>query len=54
MLGAGPAGLTCANFLRNPEYQTVVYESQPVAGGMLGIAIPGFRLPRHVIQHSFR
>ena len=52
VVGAGPAGLTCAYFLAKMGYQTVVHEAQPVAGGMLGIAIPEFRLPRHVIQEE--
>jgi NADH-quinone oxidoreductase subunit F len=52
VVGAGPAGLTCAYFLAEMGYQTVVFESQPVAGGMLGLAIPEFRLPRHVIHEE--
>ncbi len=50
IVGAGPAGLTCAYFLAKMGYQTTVFEAQPVAGGMLGIAIPEFRLPRKVIE----
>jgi NADH-quinone oxidoreductase subunit F len=50
IVGAGPAGLTCAYFLAKMGYETTVFESQPVAGGMLGIAVPEFRLPRHVIE----
>ena len=48
--GAGPAGLTCAYFLAKSGYKVAVFEAQTVAGGMLGIAIPEFRLPREVIQ----
>ena len=50
VVGAGPAGLTCAYFLAKMGYSVTVFESQSVAGGMLGIAIPEFRLPREVIQ----
>jgi len=50
VVGAGPAGLTCAYFLAKMGYQTCVFESQPVGGGMLGIAVPEFRLPRKVIE----
>jgi len=50
VVGAGPAGLTCAYFLAEMGYAVTVFESQSVAGGMLGIAIPEFRLPRNVIQ----
>lgn len=50
VVGAGPAGLTCAYFLAKMGYQVTVFESQSVAGGMLGIAVPEFRLPRNVIE----
>ncbi|MFH1242876.1 MAG: NADH-quinone oxidoreductase subunit NuoF [Pseudomonadota bacterium] len=50
VVGAGPAGLTCAYFLAKMGYQVTVYEAQPMGGGMLGISIPEFRLPREVIQ----
>ncbi len=50
VVGAGPAGLTCAYFLAKMGYPVTVFEAQPVAGGMLGIAVPEFRLPREVIQ----
>jgi len=50
VVGAGPAGLTCAYFLAKLGYRVTVFEAQPVAGGMLGIAVPEFRLPGEVIQ----
>jgi len=50
VVGAGPAGLTCAYFLAKKGYKVTVFEAQPVAGGMLGITVPEFRLPRQVIQ----
>ncbi len=50
VVGAGPAGLTCAYFLAKMGYRTTVFEAQPVAGGMLGITVPEFRLPREVIE----
>ena len=50
IVGAGPAGLTCAYFLAKMGYRVTVYEAQPMGGGMLGISIPEFRLPREVIQ----
>jgi NADH-quinone oxidoreductase subunit F len=50
VVGAGPAGLTCAYFLAKMGYRVTVYEAQPVGGGMLGLAVPEFRLPREVIQ----
>ncbi|VBB42700.1 NADH:ubiquinone oxidoreductase, NADH-binding subunit (NuoF-like) [uncultured Desulfatiglans sp.] len=50
VVGAGPAGLTCAYFLAKMGYAATVFEAQPVPGGMLGIAVPEFRLPRAVID----
>ncbi|MGD9549365.1 MAG: NADH-ubiquinone oxidoreductase-F iron-sulfur binding region domain-containing protein, partial [Candidatus Krumholzibacteriia bacterium] len=50
VVGAGPAGLTCAYFLAKMGYAATVFEAQPVSGGMLGIAVPEFRLPRAVID----
>jgi NADH-quinone oxidoreductase subunit F len=50
VVGAGPAGLTCAYFLAKTGYRVMVFEAQPVGGGMLGLAVPEFRLPRGVIQ----
>ena len=54
VVGAGPAGLTCAYFLAKMGYQTTVFEAGPVAGGMLGIAVPEFRLPRQVIEEEIQ
>ncbi|MCK5417589.1 MAG: FAD-dependent oxidoreductase, partial [Desulfobacterales bacterium] len=52
IVGAGPTGLTCAYFLAKMGYKTTVFEAQPVGGGMLGIAVPEFRLPRTVIEEE--
>jgi len=54
VVGAGPSGLTCAYFLAKMGYQATVFEAQPVAGGMLGIAVPEFRLPREVIEEEIQ
>ncbi|MEW5721759.1 MAG: NADH-quinone oxidoreductase subunit NuoF [Thermodesulfobacteriota bacterium] len=54
VVGAGPAGLTCAFFLRKMGYETVVYEAKDRAGGMTSITIPEFRLPRTVIEQDIR
>jgi NADH-quinone oxidoreductase subunit F len=54
VVGAGPAGLTCAYFLAKMGYRTTVFEAQPLAGGMLGIAVPEFRLPRKVIEDEIK
>jgi len=50
VVGAGPAGLSCAYFLAQMGYPTSVFEALPIGGGMLSVAIPEFRLPHEVIQ----
>ncbi|MCL0036028.1 FAD-dependent oxidoreductase [Dehalococcoidia bacterium] len=50
VVGAGPAGLSCAYFLAQMGYGVTVFEALPGGGGMLSVAIPEFRLPREVIQ----
>jgi len=52
VVGAGPTGLSCAYYLAKMGYGVKVFEAQSVAGGMLGIAVPEFRLPRKVIQEE--
>ncbi|MEW5953250.1 MAG: NADH-ubiquinone oxidoreductase-F iron-sulfur binding region domain-containing protein [Bacillota bacterium] len=46
IIGAGPAGLTAAYYLRRKGYQTTVYDAAPVPGGMMALGIPDFRLPK--------
>ena len=48
IIGAGPGGLTAAFFLRMWGHKVVVFEALPVAGGMLTVGIPEFRLQREV------
>lgn len=50
IIGAGPAGLTCASDLVRLGYQPVVYEKLPKAGGMLLAGIPAYRLPRDILE----
>ncbi len=52
VVGAGPAGLTCAYFLRQMGYPVTVFEAKDRAGGMLGVTIPEFRLPRRIIEQD--
>ena len=49
VVGAGPAGLSCAYQLARRGYRVTVFESLPEAGGMLRYGIPDYRLPRDVI-----
>jgi heterodisulfide reductase subunit A-like polyferredoxin len=50
IIGAGPAGLSCAYYLAIEGYPVTIYEKLPVAGGMLAVGIPEYRLPREIIQ----
>jgi heterodisulfide reductase subunit A len=49
IVGAGPAGLTCAHDLAKKGYESVIFEAAPVPGGMLYLGIPEYRLPRDII-----
>ena len=44
IVGAGPAGLTGADYLARRGHEVVVFEAQPVPGGMLRVGIPDYRL----------
>src|SRR5262249_53268614 len=46
IVGAGPAGLTCAYYLALKGHYCKVFEMQPQAGGMLRYGIPEYRLPK--------
>ena len=50
VIGAGPAGLACADFLNRNGVQTTVYEQQPEIGGLLFFGIPSFKLDKEVMQ----
>ena len=50
IVGAGPAGLSCAYFLALDGYSVTVFEKQDRPGGMLTLGIPSFRLEKEVID----
>lgn len=50
IVGAGPAGLTCAHDLALKGYRVTVFEKFPVSGGMLSVGIPKYRLPREILN----
>jgi len=50
IIGAGPAGLTCAGDLAAMGYSVTVFEALHVAGGVLMYGIPQFRLPKEIVQ----
>jgi NADPH-dependent glutamate synthase beta subunit-like oxidoreductase len=49
IIGAGPAGLTGAYYLARKGYQVTVFEKLPVAGGMMAVGIPQYRLPKDIL-----
>jgi NADH-quinone oxidoreductase subunit F len=54
IIGAGPAGLSCAYFLARLGYKPTVFEAEPRPGGMLVQTIPAYRLPREVLAREVR
>ncbi len=52
IIGAGVAGLTAAHDLALLGYQVTVFEAESVAGGMLTIGVPLYRLPRELVQQE--
>ncbi|MDI6763231.1 MAG: FAD-dependent oxidoreductase [Thermodesulfobacteriota bacterium] len=52
IIGAGPSGLSAANDLARMGYAVTIFESFPIAGGMLNVGIPPYRLPREVVEQA--
>lgn len=52
VIGAGPSGLSAANDLARLGYEVKIYEALSVAGGMLNVGIPPYRLPREVVEEA--
>jgi NADPH-dependent glutamate synthase beta subunit-like oxidoreductase/CO/xanthine dehydrogenase FAD-binding subunit len=50
VVGAGPAGLTAAYYLRQAGHDVTVFDRMPEAGGMLTYSIPAYRLPKAVVR----
>jgi len=50
IIGAGPAGLAAAEYLREYGYDVHVYDRHDRAGGLLTYGIPGFKLEKHVVM----
>ena len=50
VIGAGPAGMTCAFFLAQKGYPVTVFERNKTPGGMLTYGIPKFRLEKDVVE----
>jgi len=49
IIGAGPAGLTCAWYLAQHGQKAVIFEKLPIAGGVPSTVIPSFRISREDI-----
>jgi NADPH-dependent glutamate synthase beta subunit-like oxidoreductase/NAD-dependent dihydropyrimidine dehydrogenase PreA subunit len=54
IVGAGPAGLSCAHELALLGFAPTVFEAQNLAGGMLVLGVPEYRLPREIIQAEIK
>ena len=50
IIGAGPAGLSCAYYLGLAGYRSTIFEALPEPGGMAAVGIPDYRLPRAVLR----
>jgi formate dehydrogenase beta subunit len=52
VIGAGPAGLSCAYNLALKGHQPTIFEKLPEPGGMAAVGIPDFRLPRQILARE--
>ncbi len=50
VIGGGPAGLSCAFFLRRLGHGVTIFESMPHLGGMIRYGIPEYRLPKKILD----
>ncbi|MBM3405241.1 MAG: FAD-dependent oxidoreductase, partial [Bacteroidetes bacterium] len=54
IIGAGPAGLSCAYYLHIAGFRVTVFEAAETAGGTVASLIPSFRLPQESIERDIR
>jgi len=52
VIGGGATGLTAAYYLRKAGHSVTVLERQKMAGGMMSLGIPSYRLPREDVQRE--
>ncbi len=50
VIGGGPAGLSCAFFLRRLGHGVTIFDAMPKLGGMIRYGIPEYRLPKKVLE----
>lgn len=50
VIGAGPAGLSCAYYLAIDGYKVTVFDKNAIPGGMMTLGIPSFRLEKGVVN----
>lgn len=53
VVGAGPAGMTAAYYLRKQGHDVTLKEALPTVGGMMSYGIPAYRLPREVVAEEY-
>jgi len=54
IIGSGPGGLSAAYYLAIEGYQVTIFEALPVAGGMLYVGIPAYRLPKDILEKEIQ
>ena len=52
VVGAGPAGLSCASELKKAGYDVTVYEKEAVAGGLIRFGIPNYTMNKEVLENE--
>lgn len=52
IIGAGPAGLSCAYYLARQGFRSTIFEVLDEPGGMAAVGIPDYRLPRHILREE--
>ncbi|MBT3014734.1 MAG: FAD-dependent oxidoreductase [Candidatus Thiodiazotropha sp. (ex Clathrolucina costata)] len=54
IIGGGPAGLAAALFLRRLGHRCTIFEEHSALGGQMVFGIPGYRIPRDVLEHEIQ